>query len=224
MRKKCDKCERESIVYQVVEKNETLYLCSKCFGEIKKQKQQTPKASIYRPDIYIADERLKEINSQIKMEDIAVFAKAKKIFLKEMKAFMQGQQTLLFICGNPGTGKTTLCKIAASACAASKKPPFYFDWIIGFNKLLTDGWDQLISSIKKSGMVILDDVSYLPNTPAVNKALLAIINTCIENEISLVITTTFRPEEFKERVEPSIVDRLRLFTGIQLWTKSLRRK
>jgi len=130
-------------------------------------------------------------------------------------SFVQSRQPLL-ILGKTGTGKTHIATaLGLHACEAGFKVQFHRlqDLLTGLYATLADeSTDQMISTIARQDLLIIDHVHYIRNKPEYPTLLLDLVSACHERT-SIIITTSISFEEWTQAlgnasITHAIIDRL----------------
>ena len=136
-----------------------------------------------------------------------------------VKEWVSEPQNLLFICGNPGTGKTHLAVAAAFELTFTARPTRYVTLVdlvaeirkASARRLEDKTADSIIDKYACAHRLILDDCGVERSTEFVNEHLYRLLNTRYGKMLPTLITSNLMPEnldsKFGQRLASRILDK-----------------
>jgi DNA replication protein DnaC len=141
--------------------------------------------------------------------------RSKILSLAETASYIPAAEPILFV-GNPGLGKTHLAiSLGLEACRQSLKTRFYNTAAL-VNELTLAQTEQrlqkFLASALKHDLIILDELGFIPFTPA-GAQLLFQFCSALHEQVSFIVTTNLAfsdwPQVFgDERLTAALIDRL----------------
>jgi len=132
-----------------------------------------------------------------------------------VKKVLRGEVSYLLLTGNAGTGKTHLAYASKKVLESRQKRVMFIHWYNFIDSVYE--WQKsevgtppshYYNRIPAHDVLVLEDVSYMPDTDFARKIMMRLIDTVYAHNKSLLITSNFSKEDFRRLMSEPVIDRL----------------